>query len=102
MDKATRIGSRWSSLILPATAVLFLVWVGFLFGPSDAVEAAEEEGKNPPTTVKDFALTDLEKRVHTPAEWKTKKAVVLFLPVQKCCLSPAAHRLKNARRAELH
>jgi peroxiredoxin len=88
MDKATRIGSSWSSLILPATAVLFLVLrVNFLLGPSEAVEAAEEESKNPPTSVKDFALTDLEKRVHSPAEWKTKKAVVLFFLGTECPVS---------------
>jgi peroxiredoxin len=41
----------------------------------------------PPVKVKDFHLTDAQGKKHSPAEWRGKKAVVLFLLGTECPVS---------------
>jgi peroxiredoxin len=104
-EKTIGLGIRWSGGILPRVAILFLIWrVCFLPVPANAVEAAEKEGKSWPATVKDFALTDLQEHVHSRAEWKDKKAVVLFFLGTECPVSngyaPEFRRLAKAFAAQ--
>ncbi len=42
---------------------------------------------DPPKTVKDFSLLDAEGKKHTSADWKGKKAVVLFVLGTECPVS---------------
>jgi len=69
-------------------AILILAWRAWSFlAPSGAVVGAEGEKQNPPAAVKDVALLDIERRVHTPAEWSNKKAIVLFFLGTECPVS---------------
>ena len=60
---------------------VLLAWLAL---PAAAVDKPADGSAVPRRVVKDFSLPDLQGKLHTPAEWKDRKAVVLVFLATEC------------------